>query len=92
MVLNQAQINMFSYEQAMAVTPEQRVLLSDVQQTALSMVLTPWENRPLNFRGNDADAASQLEQGPSHNPLHEDPQSVVLVSNVYVNVWSWPAV
>ncbi|XP_062327175.1 stereocilin isoform X2 [Osmerus eperlanus] len=50
-VFNQAQINMFSYEQAMAVTPEQRALLSDVQQTALSMVLTPWENRPLDFRG-----------------------------------------
>ena len=83
---------MFSYEQAMAVTPEQRALLSDVQQTALSMVLTSWENRPLDFRGNYEDAASQLEKGPSHNPLQEDPHSVVLVSNMYINVWSWSAV
>lgn len=42
---------MFSYEQAAAVTEEQLSALSDVQRTALAMVLTPWEDRPVDFRG-----------------------------------------
>lgn len=42
---------MFSYEQAAAVTDEQLSALSDVQRTALAMVLTPWEDRPVDFRG-----------------------------------------
>lgn len=42
---------MFSYEQATAVTEEQLSALSDVQRTALAMVLTPWEDRPVDFRG-----------------------------------------
>uniref|UniRef100_A0A3B4WAQ7 Stereocilin 1 n=1 Tax=Seriola lalandi dorsalis TaxID=1841481 RepID=A0A3B4WAQ7_SERLL len=48
--LNHRQISMFSYEQATAVTNEQLSVLSDVQRTALAMVLTPWENRPVDFR------------------------------------------
>lgn len=42
---------MFSYEQAAAVTKEQLSALSDVQKTALDMVLTPWEDKPVDFRG-----------------------------------------
>lgn len=42
---------MFSYEQAAVVTEEQLAALSDVQRTALAMVLTPWEARPVDFRG-----------------------------------------
>lgn len=49
--LNPRQISLFSYEQATAVTDEQLSVLSDVQRTALAMVLTPWENRPVDFRG-----------------------------------------
>lgn len=43
---------MFSYEQAAAVTQQQIAVLSDVQRTALDMVLTPWVNKPVDFRGN----------------------------------------
>lgn len=50
-VFDQRQISMFSYEQAAAVTEEQLSALSDVQRTALAMVLTPWEDRPVDFRG-----------------------------------------
>lgn len=50
-VFDQTQISMFSYEQAAAVTDEQLSALSDVQRTALAMVLTPWEDRPVDFRG-----------------------------------------
>lgn len=50
-VFDQRQISMFSYEQAAAVTDEQLSALSDVQRTALAMVLTPWEDRPVDFRG-----------------------------------------
>ncbi|KAM4593988.1 stereocilin [Odontesthes bonariensis] len=48
---HQRQISMFSYEQAVAVTQQQLSALSDVQRTALDMVLTPWEDRPVDFRG-----------------------------------------
>ncbi|XP_034437301.1 stereocilin isoform X1 [Hippoglossus hippoglossus] len=61
--LNHIQISMFSYEQAAAVTPEQFSALSDVQRTALAMALTPWENRPINFRGKSLGLAL------SHSPL-----------------------
>ncbi len=50
-VFNQAQIRMFTYDQAVAVTEAQRSALSTVQQTALSMVLNPWEDKPVDFRG-----------------------------------------
>lgn len=50
-VFHQRQISMFSYEQAAAVTKEQLSALSDVQKTALDMVLTPWEDKPVDFRG-----------------------------------------
>uniref|UniRef100_A0A3B3T1U9 Stereocilin 1 n=1 Tax=Paramormyrops kingsleyae TaxID=1676925 RepID=A0A3B3T1U9_9TELE len=49
-VFDQAQIRMFSYEQAIAVTEAQRSVLTTVQQTALAMVLTPWEDKPVDFR------------------------------------------
>ncbi|KAG9352075.1 hypothetical protein JZ751_020488, partial [Albula glossodonta] len=49
-VFHHSQIRMFSYEQAVAVTADQRSALTPVQQTALSMVLTPWENKPVDFR------------------------------------------
>lgn len=50
-VFNQAQISVFSYEQAIAVTEAQRSALSPVQQTALSMVLNLLEDKPVDFRG-----------------------------------------
>nr|XP_020460755.1 stereocilin-like [Monopterus albus] len=50
-VFHQRQISMFSYEQASAVTGEQVSALSDIQRTALAMVLTPWEDRTVDFRG-----------------------------------------
>nr|XP_046254951.1 stereocilin [Scatophagus argus] len=62
-VFNQRQIGMFSYEQAAAVTEEQLAALSDVQRTALAMVLTPWEDRPVDFRGKSLGLAL------SHSPL-----------------------
>ncbi|KAK9542838.1 hypothetical protein VZT92_000666 [Zoarces viviparus] len=62
-VFHQRQISMFSYEQAAAVTDEQLSALSDVQRTALAMVLTPWEDRPVNFRGKS------LGMALSHSPL-----------------------
>ncbi|KAF5904403.1 stereocilin-like, partial [Clarias magur] len=49
-VFNQAQISVFSYEQAVAVTEAQRSALSPVQQTALSMVLNLLEDKPVDFR------------------------------------------
>ncbi|CAB1435802.1 unnamed protein product [Pleuronectes platessa] len=61
--LNHIQISMFSYEQAAAVTPEQFSALSGVQQTALAMALTPWENRPIDFRGKSLGLAL------GHSPL-----------------------
>lgn len=51
-VFDPAQISMFSYEQAKAVTEAQRLCLSPVQLTAMSMVLTIWEDKPVDFRGN----------------------------------------
>ncbi|XP_055059364.2 stereocilin isoform X1 [Misgurnus anguillicaudatus] len=56
-VFNQAQIQMFTYEQAIAVTDTQRSLLSPVQATALSMVLNPWEDKPIDFRGRSLGVA-----------------------------------
>lgn len=50
-VFSQAQISLFSYEQAAAVTTAQRAALSPVQETALSMVLNPVEDKPVDFRG-----------------------------------------
>ncbi|XP_056609124.1 stereocilin [Triplophysa dalaica] len=61
-VFNQAQIQMFTYEQAFAVTDRQRSALSPVQETALSMVLNPWENKPIDFRG--------LSLGVATHPRH----------------------
>ncbi|XP_034733689.1 stereocilin isoform X2 [Etheostoma cragini] len=62
-VFNQKQIGMFSYEQATAVTKDQLSALSDVQKRALALVLTPWEDRPLNVRGKSLGLAL------SHSPL-----------------------
>lgn len=50
-VFSQEKIAMFSYEQAVAVTDNQRSVLSDLQKTALAMVLTPWDNKLVDFRG-----------------------------------------
>ncbi|XP_077442523.1 uncharacterized protein strc1 [Stigmatopora argus] len=50
-VFDQRKISMFSYEQAAAVTEEQISALSEVQRTALFMVLSPWEDRHVDFRG-----------------------------------------
>ncbi|KAL6113010.1 uncharacterized protein ACO6RY_11391 [Pungitius sinensis] len=62
-VFHQRQISMFSYEQGAAVTKEQLAALSDIQRTALAMVLTPWEDRPVDFRGKSLGLAL------SHSPL-----------------------
>ncbi|XP_019908687.2 stereocilin [Esox lucius] len=56
-VFNPSQISMFSYEQAKAVTDAQRSLLSPVQLTALSRVLTSWDNKPLDVRGRSSGLA-----------------------------------
>lgn len=42
---------MFSYAQAVVVTDEQLAVLSGVQKTALALVLTPREDRLVDFRG-----------------------------------------
>ncbi|XP_008279602.1 putative stereocilin-like protein [Stegastes partitus] len=55
-------IAMLSYDQAVAVTKEQLAELSEVQRTALALVLTPWEDRPIDFRGRS------LGLAPSHSP------------------------
>lgn len=44
---------MFWYAQAAAVTDAQLAALSDVQRTALAMVLTPREDRLVDFRGEN---------------------------------------
>ncbi|XP_045071302.1 stereocilin-like [Coregonus clupeaformis] len=56
-VFDPAQISMFSYEQAKAVTEAQRSLLSPVQLTAMSMVLTVWDDKPVDFRGSSSGLA-----------------------------------
>ncbi|KAJ3593903.1 hypothetical protein NHX12_006236 [Muraenolepis orangiensis] len=61
-VFDPTKIGMFSYEQAVAVTDKQREQLSENQQRALAMVLTPWEDRPLDFRGR----SSGVTVSPSH--------------------------
>nr|XP_061811298.1 stereocilin-like [Nerophis lumbriciformis] len=50
-VFEPRKISMFSYEQAAAVTEEQISALTEVQWTALFMVLSPWEDRHVDFRG-----------------------------------------
>ncbi|KAM8894443.1 stereocilin isoform 2-T2 [Spinachia spinachia] len=62
-VFHQTQISVFSYEQAAAVTKEQLSALSDIQRTALAMVLTPWVDRPVDFRGKSRGLAL------NHSPL-----------------------
>lgn len=52
-VLDHRQISMFSYAQAAAVTAPQLAALSDVQKMALAMVLTPREDRLVDFRGEN---------------------------------------
>lgn len=66
-VFDQRQISMFSYEQAAAVTDEQLSALSDVQRTALAMVLTPWEDRPVDFRGEQSIIAFSFFQFTKFN-------------------------
>ncbi|XP_069480298.1 stereocilin [Ambystoma mexicanum] len=50
-VFSAAQIQMFSYQQAAAVTQQQLSLLDSQQQRALSLVLTAWDDRLVDFRG-----------------------------------------
>ncbi|XP_060767545.1 stereocilin [Neoarius graeffei] len=59
-VFNQAQISVFSYEQAVAVTAAQRSALSPVQLTALSMVLNPLEDKPVDFRGRSFGVTAEV--------------------------------
>lgn len=66
-VFDQSQISMFSYEQAVSVTAAQRSALSPVQQKALAMVLTPWEDRPVDMRGISAGLTFQLLQLSIHD-------------------------
>ncbi|KAF7664414.1 hypothetical protein LDENG_00177850 [Lucifuga dentata] len=80
-VFNQRQISIFSYEQAVGVTADQRTALSEVQKTALAMVLTPWENRPVDFRGRSRGLAL------SPSPLCVLPGLLMLL-----NILSCPAV
>ncbi|KAI5088774.1 stereocilin-like, partial [Silurus meridionalis] len=59
-VFNQEQISVFSYEQAVVVTEAQRSMLSTVQQTALSMVLNPLEDKPVDFRGRSLGVTAEV--------------------------------
>uniref|UniRef100_A0A3Q1G914 Stereocilin 1 n=1 Tax=Acanthochromis polyacanthus TaxID=80966 RepID=A0A3Q1G914_9TELE len=43
-------IAMLSYNQAIAVTKDQLDRLSQVQKSALAVVMNPWEDQPVNFR------------------------------------------
>uniref|UniRef100_A0A087XBJ9 Stereocilin LRR domain-containing protein n=1 Tax=Poecilia formosa TaxID=48698 RepID=A0A087XBJ9_POEFO len=61
-VFHQDQINMFTYEQAYALTPQQRAALTDVQKRAIDMVLTCWKRNIA-----PADLSAGLAQ--SHSPL-----------------------
>ncbi|XP_041075469.1 stereocilin-like [Polyodon spathula] len=56
-VFSQDHIRMFSYEQGTALTSSQLKSLNSLQQTALSMVLTSWEDKPVDFRGRSAGIA-----------------------------------
>ncbi|XP_073319943.1 uncharacterized protein strc1 [Pagrus major] len=62
-VFDQRQISVFSYEQAAAVTKAQIAAMNDLQKRALAMVLTPWEDRLVDFRGKS------LGMALSHSPL-----------------------
>ncbi|XP_015239911.1 PREDICTED: stereocilin [Cyprinodon variegatus] len=61
---HQSQISMFSYEQAVAVTPQQLSALRDVQRTALAMVLTPWEDRPVVLKSRPLGLGLTLRHSP----------------------------
>ncbi|XP_051800904.1 stereocilin-like [Acanthochromis polyacanthus] len=56
-------IAMLSYNQAIAVTKDQLDRLSQVQKSALAVVMNPWEDQPVNFRGR------LLGLAPSHGPV-----------------------
>ncbi|KAM3624737.1 uncharacterized protein V6R79_000765 [Siganus canaliculatus] len=62
-VFHQRQISMFSFDQASAVTEAQISAMSDLQKTALAMVLTPWVDRAVDFRGKSLGLAL------NHSPL-----------------------
>ncbi|XP_074522617.1 uncharacterized protein strc1 [Halichoeres trimaculatus] len=62
-VFDHKHISMFSYEQAASVTQDQLSEMSVVQRTALDLVLTPWEARPVDFRGKSQGLAL------NHSPL-----------------------
>lgn len=57
---------MFSYAQAAAVTDPQLAALSDVQRMALAMVLTPREDRLVDFRGENPFQKHLVFQGHLH--------------------------
>ena len=59
-VFDQRQISVFSYEQAAAVTKVQLAAMTDLQKRALAMVLTPWEDRPVDFRGEPLKSSKLL--------------------------------
>ncbi|XP_076148821.1 uncharacterized protein strc1 [Alosa pseudoharengus] len=61
-VFRPVQISMFSYEQAVAVTKAQLAAMSTEQQTALSMVINPWEDKPVDFRGKNLYGPQPLNQ------------------------------
>ncbi|KAF7211650.1 putative stereocilin-like protein [Nothobranchius furzeri] len=62
-VFDQKQISLFSYEQAVAVTPQQIALMSDAQKAALAVVLTPWYGKPTG------PGVRSLGSSLSHSPL-----------------------
>ncbi|XP_072133971.1 stereocilin [Mobula birostris] len=53
-VFSPAQIRMFNYQQAVAVTPAQLKELGDVQKKALDMVLTSWHKTAVDIRGRSS--------------------------------------
>ncbi|XP_032906147.1 stereocilin [Amblyraja radiata] len=53
-VFSPAQIRMFNYQQAVAVTPAQLKELGDVQKKALDMVLTSWHRTAIDIRGRSS--------------------------------------
>lgn len=87
-VFDQRQISMFSYEQAAAVTEEQLSALSDVQRTALAMVLTPWEDRPVDFRGERLIMAVPMFQFAKFNICYVLPVSLYLLQFISINIFT----
>lgn len=64
---------MFSYPQAVVVTDGQLAALSGVQKTALALVLTPREDRLVDFRGENWSVFLGSQHFPHRFPSDAEP-------------------